>query len=202
MSSLVPTSTDVLLEVAVPLNMEFFNRVVDLYPRREGGLLGTIRGGDDPRAIHLEMFLLRNLAEFSVHFQRTFPTLSLLTPRFRANVDLVATTFETGVRDDDVQRFVSKLCRCLPGEVAMEKDLSSVTLSELWAAEVDRLQGFVAVQRAARMDAAPVVYDACTLDWLTHGLGNCLGVDMLQGAALYARARAGAWVRLFALPCL
>ncbi|KAK7019642.1 hypothetical protein VNI00_018027 [Paramarasmius palmivorus] len=168
--------------------MEFFNRVVDMYPRQSDGLLGTLHGGQRS-VLDLEMFLLRNLAEFSVHFQRNFPDVSLLSARFRANVDLVVATLDASVVNGRTRQVVGDLCRCPPGESAMERDLSSLSLSDLWAAEVDRLQGFIAVQRATKLDASAAVYDACTLDWMKHSLGSFLGVEMVQGLALYARSR-------------
>ncbi|KAK7044052.1 hypothetical protein VNI00_007767 [Paramarasmius palmivorus] len=164
--------------------MEFFNRVVDAYPRGPDGTLESVLRPRDATSLQVEMFLLRTLAELPVHFQRSFSTFPLLSSRFRSNIELVVSALGASVSDEGVRRIVTSLCRCPVAGVAAEKDLSSLPLGRLWADVVVRLEDLLHVQRAVRSDGNAAVYDACMVEWLRGGLRVFLGLEGVSDAEL------------------
>ncbi|KAK7023600.1 hypothetical protein VNI00_016639 [Paramarasmius palmivorus] len=191
MSNLPPTveELETLFHVSVPLHQEFFNRLVEAYPRAGNGHLGSIRGAaGNARAFQLEMFLLRNFAEFPIHFQRVHPSVPLLTTRFRRNVATVIDTLGSVVQDDFTRARVCALSACPSGEHAPERDLSAVSTSRLWAVEVVRLQGAMTFEADVHADVMAALYDTYTFNWLTNGVAVHLGVQVVHGAQLIDRA--------------
>ena len=63
MSSTVPTADrDILVEATLPIHMEFFNRLVEAYPRASNGCLGYVRKARLNSGRKMEMSILRSFA--------------------------------------------------------------------------------------------------------------------------------------------
>ncbi|KAK7035553.1 hypothetical protein VNI00_011846 [Paramarasmius palmivorus] len=177
-----------LLSASVPVHQEFFCRLVESYPRMQNGLLGSIRGVQNNRAKQMEMFLLRNFAEFPIHFQKRYPDVAILTERFRRNVNTVLESLGAAIEGDQLRMYITRLAECPPGESTTERDLSSISISRLWAVEVVRLQGYLLLDRDSQVDPMSTLYDTYTLNWLVGALARFLGVQVVHGANLVESA--------------
>ncbi|KAK7020641.1 hypothetical protein VNI00_017679 [Paramarasmius palmivorus] len=182
---------EILFKASLPSHQEFFCRVVESYPRHEDGTLATLSGATEPRALQLEMFMLRNLAEFPVQYQRSFCSRALLTARFRMCIQLVVDTISKSITDDFTRGIVVPLMQAPAGENAAEEDLSELGFTDLWAVEGARLVSYTRSQRQARLPFSLRRYDACTYEWLRGGLAQFLGVTPLSEAAMLQRAGLG-----------
>ncbi|KAK7036591.1 hypothetical protein VNI00_011524 [Paramarasmius palmivorus] len=165
--------------------MEFFNRVVETYPRSKDGSLLSIRKGGGNKAPKLELFLLRSFAEFPIGIQKLFPTHSLLTSRFRNNVSVVHSSLTRCLSEPEAGGRYSALLLCPGGDPAAEKDLSSVGTELLWAVEVVRLEGYMMCSDDMGVE---MLHEACCLSWIHASLANHLGVVPVSGSTLYANA--------------
>ncbi|KAK7037370.1 hypothetical protein VNI00_011120 [Paramarasmius palmivorus] len=189
MSLLSPRICDVTLQIAVPVHMELFNRVVEAYPCTSTGSLSSYQSkGDSGGIFELELIILRKYAEYAIHVQRHFPVVPLITARFRANLGRVTSALQATLCNPSMVRYVADLMPCPGGEVASERDLSSVTCSELWAIEMVRLEGHLISGKGARNDLMGSLYDHCTLIWARNELAKLLQVDVVSGWDLYSRA--------------
>ncbi|KAK7022005.1 hypothetical protein VNI00_017107 [Paramarasmius palmivorus] len=175
---------DLLMRVSVPVHQEFFCRLVEAYPRVGDGLLGSIRGADNNRALQLEMFLLRNFAEFPIHIQKRYSNIAMLTERFRRNVKVVLDTLATVIEGDTMRTYITGLAECPHGENAAERDLTSISTARLWSVEAIRLEGYLMFERDTQVDPMSALYDTYTLNWLRGGLATFLGVPVLHGLML------------------
>ncbi|KAK7027394.1 hypothetical protein VNI00_015230 [Paramarasmius palmivorus] len=187
MSELPPNAQELetLFHISIPIHQEFFNRLVEAYPRQNNGRLGSIRGAfGNTRAFQLELLLLRNFAEFPIHFQRVHSSVPLLSTRFRRNVAIVLDTLGSAVEDEFIRGRVCGLAACPPGESAPERDLSAISTSRLWAVEVVRLQGAMSFEGDVHADIMAALYDTYTLNWLLNGVALHLGVQVVHGAQL------------------
>ncbi|KAK7027421.1 hypothetical protein VNI00_015257 [Paramarasmius palmivorus] len=169
--------------------MEFFNRVVDAYPRGSDGKLSTQRKVIDPEGTRLELSMLRSFADFPISFQKMFPTVPLLTSKFRNNVCLV----DSALQESDVGAMSSSetlsFVDCPGGDAAPVRDMSSVSVDLLWAVEVVRLEGYILCSEDFGGDSSDCSsYDACSYRWLRGALVDLLGVEMVAGGELYKRA--------------
>ncbi|KAK7032069.1 hypothetical protein VNI00_013438 [Paramarasmius palmivorus] len=183
---------DVLLEVLLPCHMELFNRIVDLYPRSEQGTLVSLRGSKgESGAGQLELLLLRKYADFPISCQRLLPGLPLLTTTFRKNVCLVDASFGSKWFESSMQSYAMSLSPCPGGEPAAELDMSGISTSRLWAADMIRLEGQTLCAKEERGDLMETLYDQCTLVWIRGDLAKLLGVEVVSGRELYARAASG-----------
>ncbi|KAK7037328.1 hypothetical protein VNI00_011319 [Paramarasmius palmivorus] len=179
---------EILFKASLPCHQEFFCRVVDSYPCDEDGTLTSLSGATDARTLQLEMFMLRNLAELPVQYQRAFSTRAILTARFRACVQKVAATLSKSITDEFTRSIVVPLVAAPSGEDAVEIDLSDLGYTDLWAVEGARLASYTRSQREARMPFSLRRYDACTYEWLRGTLGQFLGVTVLNEQAMLQRA--------------
>ncbi|KAK7019820.1 hypothetical protein VNI00_017909 [Paramarasmius palmivorus] len=181
---------DLLLKVSVPLHMEFFSRLVERYPRIGGGAIGSIGAATGFRQKEFEMFLLRSFAEYPLQIQREFPSVPLLTERFKRNLDDVVSVLESLIDDELICQVLVGLSHCDDVRTGCERDLSHVTTSQLWAIEVVRMEGFLDARNDMGADSASSLYDLCAYEWLRGGLAAFLEVEVVSGAALHARANA------------
>ncbi|KAK7027409.1 hypothetical protein VNI00_015245 [Paramarasmius palmivorus] len=179
---------EILFRASLPCHQEFFCRVVESYPSKEDGTLATLTGATDARALQLEMFMLRNLAELPVQYQRAYSTRAILTGRFRECIQKVVDTISKSISDDFTRGVVVPLMAAPPGEVAAELDLSDLSLTDLWAVEGARLVSYTRSQREARLPFSLRRYDACTYEWLRGGLGQFLGVTIFPEPVMLQRA--------------
>ncbi|KAK7041969.1 hypothetical protein VNI00_008951 [Paramarasmius palmivorus] len=173
-----------LIRVSVPVHQEFFNRLVEAYPREDTNILGSVRGSVNNRARQLEMFLLRNFAEFPIHFQKRYPDIPLLTDRFRRNVGIVLDTLGSVIEGEAMRSYITGLARCPAGECCLDRDMSNISTARLWAVEMVRLEGYLIFERDTRVDPMATLYDTYTLNWLRGGLADFLGVQAIQGVQL------------------
>ncbi|KAK7019412.1 hypothetical protein VNI00_018067 [Paramarasmius palmivorus] len=181
---------ETLLKVSVPIHMEFFNRLVERYPRTSTGLVGSIRDTSGFRQKEFEMFLLRSFAEFPLHIQRDFPSVPLLTERFKRNVDVVVSTLQNLIDDDLICEVVERLSRCDDIGSGSERDLSHLSTSQLWAVEVVRMEVFLVADNDMGVDSVSSLYELCAYEWLRGSLATFLDVEVVSGGALHARANA------------
>ncbi|KAK7038681.1 hypothetical protein VNI00_010565 [Paramarasmius palmivorus] len=180
---------DTLLHVLLPVHMEFVNRVVEAYPKTSSGVLGSIRGAKYHSSVHqLEMVLLQKYAHFAVQTQRLFPSLPLLTTRFRRNFGLISSSIGTSVQEASLQDYSSAILVCPGGDVAQELDLSKISTSRLWAAETVRMEGHMLGEKEAEGELMNTLYDHCAVVWIRGELAQYLDLDILRGWELYSSA--------------
>ncbi|KAK7049482.1 hypothetical protein VNI00_005513 [Paramarasmius palmivorus] len=168
----------------VPLLEEFFNRVVDAYPRGSNGLLGTLDPASGPVDAKLELVALHNLATFPLDYQRFTADKPILTARFRRNLKLVIDTVHSYLGDDPESNAIRRRLECPPGEPAPERDLSVATITQLWAVQVHRLVGTLKTQLDVGSGLVQCQFDVHTLYWLYTSLAEMLGVDIEPGVSV------------------
>ncbi|KAK7027428.1 hypothetical protein VNI00_015264 [Paramarasmius palmivorus] len=179
---------ETVFDVLLPCHQEFFNRLVDKFPRTSNGLIGTISRPQSLGLHALELMMLRNIADYPIHVQRQEPGEKLLTTRFRSNVALLGRSMRETlpyIEEDD-----ARAIECPDGESADEQDFSGVHDSSLWAGEVVRLLAAItpADQASARPPSDLVNYNTITLNWMYTVVANLLEIDPLVGTDLQIAA--------------
>ncbi|KAK7020584.1 hypothetical protein VNI00_017713 [Paramarasmius palmivorus] len=165
---------------------EFFNRLVESYPRTLDGRLGTISGYWNPRYRQYELLLLRTLADYPIRLQKIFPDKPLLSLRFRNNVELVLGTMNGLMSDGFTCLVLNGLMACPPAAVAYPRDLSCITNAQLWAVVTMRMEFGLVYPDQSGMAYACGYFDRSALDWLRTGLAFYFRVNVLTGNDLYS----------------
>ncbi|KAK7020671.1 hypothetical protein VNI00_017661 [Paramarasmius palmivorus] len=185
-----------MLNVFCPVVQEFFNRVVESYPRTPQGLLGSIVGCFDARSRQLEMILVRTFADYPIHVQRCFPDKAILSLRFRNNVDLVLSTLNSLVADSFTSTVLTCFMACPPALHGEVRDLSCVPTSQLWALMVARLESNLMWPDQSGMACVPGYFERCALEWLCTGLAGIFQIVVPSRSDLYVQAESLADVLL------
>ncbi|KAK7020593.1 hypothetical protein VNI00_017722 [Paramarasmius palmivorus] len=175
---------DFLRTFHVPVLQEFFNRVVEAYPRTAAGLLGSIRNETASAELQLEMAILHNLALFPIYYQCCFQEETALTRRFRDNVDLVVNSFMSHVPTENIRTTLRPQMECPEGDSAPERDLSVATNSQLWATQFVRLAGHVQSVQISGHPLHDCEYDLLTIHWMCTSVADLLSVNVESGPVL------------------
>ncbi|KAK7049465.1 hypothetical protein VNI00_005496 [Paramarasmius palmivorus] len=178
----------IIFNALCPSFQEFFNRLVEAYPRTSDGLLGSLSGSWNPQYRQFELLLLRTLADFPIRLQRCFPEKALLSLRFRNNVELVLSTFNGLVADGFTRLVLNSLMACPPAYVGFPRDLSCVTNAQLWAVVAGRMQTGLFWPDQTGMAHTTTYFDRSALDWLRSGIAFYLRIEVLSGNELFACA--------------
>ncbi|KAK7049488.1 hypothetical protein VNI00_005519 [Paramarasmius palmivorus] len=184
------TEIEKLRTFHLPVLQEFFNRVVDAYPRTSSGLLGSIRNENGTPEMQLEMVKLHNLALFPIHYQRHFSEEVALTQRFRNNVQLVIDTFMSRIHSEHARASLMPHMVCPSGDSAPERDLSVATNSQLWALQFIRLVGRVQCAQDLGYNFDDTEYDLNTIHWMCVDVMDLLSVEIQSGHNLIALVEA------------
>ncbi|KAK7032213.1 hypothetical protein VNI00_013387 [Paramarasmius palmivorus] len=182
--ALTAREVHILKHFHIPVLEEFFNRIVDAYPRTPDGHLGTIQDSSDRIDKQMEMAIVHNLATFPINCQRYFEEDVVLTQRFRDNVELVVNTFLSHVPDNATRDTLKEQMQCPAGGTVPEKDLTFASNSQLWAAQFVRLVTHIecSVDDGAAIDDHD--YDLCTIQWMCTSFTDLLSVNVESGPAL------------------
>ncbi|KAK7021330.1 hypothetical protein VNI00_017432 [Paramarasmius palmivorus] len=178
------------ISVSVPAHQELLNRIVDSFPRTTNGLLGTLTTDGNYGARQMELFLLRNIAEYPISMQRSLPNTPLLTSRFRSNVALIVETMKSVVFDESVRSTLAFVMQCPVGYSAAEMDLRHVPSQQLWAAEVIRLETSITNRVGSGVQEVASRYDLASINLLRTDLATLLGVVVIYGRELHDAADA------------
>ncbi|KAK7027397.1 hypothetical protein VNI00_015233 [Paramarasmius palmivorus] len=207
----MPPSADqwaAFLETAVPVHIEFFNRVIDAYPRRENGLLDTLLSNPDTGTRELEMFVLRNMAvqkpqlqhkpprmtlffqEFPITVQRNRPSIPILTGRFRSNIRLIIDSMLSlpTTRHETADIINTIRCPDGPNADAHGIHMNNYTNQQLWAAEHARVNSRVASANSIRYGSDSLEIDLVTREWLRTAVRGLLGLREMSDEDIEAEA--------------
>ncbi|KAK7019649.1 hypothetical protein VNI00_018034 [Paramarasmius palmivorus] len=181
----------IAFNIVVPCHAEFFNRVIEAFPKNSDGLLGTLDINFGVQRRRQELLMLRNIADFPLRIQAGCPAVNVLSRQFCSSVELLIDSIRDAFEGDPSQESMASLLDIPPFGFRDDVNFSGISTSQLFAAEMVRMANELSIRYQLRLEPELYRYYACTMHWLRTKLAELLGIQVLTGAELRASARSG-----------